>query len=199
MPYLGDAEHSMLGALTLSFLGVAELGAAVTSWTSTGTVLTSGAAHGFVNKDLVMCNSVTGGAEGGGNNGLIANRVYWVKENSSTKIELFPIYALTGSAESFNTAVTEASFSKIIEASGGTYARVAVTMETAANRKRKSKAAEEPEIKVKAGQVVDFVLFCSAATEAKTIQAVAKVTKETFAGEGIYKVKEATADQTAAA
>lgn len=194
MGVLGDAEHTMLGSVTLSHVGVAALGTPSTGYTCAAEgVKLKNAGHTFIDKDLVYLNSVAGGSL------LKAKRAYWVKKVSGTEVELFPKYDLTGTAEKVGTEVTDASLSKIEEASGGApaYARIACTYATAANRKRLD--STEHEVNVKAGQVVDLILGCGAETGIDKINMIAEVTKETFVGQGVYKVKEGQFDLLAAA
>lgn len=199
MPYTGEFENAALTAMakkeapTLqpTHVGAFKAATAVTSWTGSGNIFTH-TAHGFVDKDLLVLNSFTGGTA------LVAKRLYYAKKVGVNEIELFDIYALTGTAVSA-ASVTEASFSKLEEATGGSpaYARVAVTWNAAAERKTKSVA--EYEVNMAAAQVVDFVGYFSAASGAGTTLATAEITKETFSSQGVLKVKEGVLDLTAAA
>jgi hypothetical protein len=199
MPYTGDAENAMLTAfakkeaptVSPTFVGAFKALTAITGWTGATTILTH-AAHGLVDKDLVVLNSFTGGT------GLVAKRWYYAKKVGVNEIELYDVYALTGTAVSM-VSVTEASISKLEEATGGSpaYARVACVYAAAANRKTVD--ATEHEVNMAAGQVVDFVGYFSAVSGAGTTLAGAEVTKETFASQGILKVKEGLLDLAAAA
>jgi hypothetical protein len=199
MPYTGDAENAMLTAFVKkevptiqpSFVGAFKAAAAV-SFTAATTVLTK-AAHGYSSKDLVELKAATIGASA-----LVVGRMYYVKETATSTIELFDIYALTGTAITVEGA-TGVELVKLEEATGGApaYARVASTWNAAAERKTKS--AAEYEVNMAAAQVVDYVAYFSAASGAGTTLAVAKITKETFAAQGILKVKEGALDLAAAA
>lgn len=202
MPYTGDTENAMLTAIVKkeaptgwqpSFVGIASGGAPV-SFTAATTVLTK-AAHGFASKDLVELRAATVGASA-----LVVGRLYYVKEVSAEKLELFDIYALTGTAITVEGA-SAVELVKIIEATGGApaYARVASAWNAAAERLSKSSA--EYEINAASGQAVEYVLYFTGGTAgtAGQVVAAAKVTKETFGAQGIYKVKEGTLDLKAAA
>jgi hypothetical protein len=170
-------------ATTAGWVGLLTLGTAVTGFTGATTKLT--ASHSFVDKDVVVLNSVTGGT------GLIAERIYYVKKVSATELELFPIAALTGTAESC-VGVTAASLSKLTELSGGSYKRLASAFGTAANGVSDDATAHK--IAVPAAGVVDFIGYFDQEASGGTLWAVAKVTKETFAGAGTYEVTDSKLD-----
>jgi len=200
MPYTGDFENAALTAMVKkeapsgwqpSFVGLAKQAAAVT-FTAATTVLTK-AAHGYAEKDLVELKAATVGASE-----LVVGRLYYVKVVSTEKIELFDVYALTGTAVTVEGA-TAVELTKIEEATGATYARVASAWAAAANRRSKSSAAYE--VKADAGQVVDYVVYFTAGTAgtAGQVACLSKVTKETFASAGVFKVEEGVLDLRAAA
>lgn len=201
MPYTGDAENAMLTAWAKkevptgwqpAFVGLGKQAAAVTGWTTATTVLTK-AAHGYAEKDLVELKAATVSSSE-----LVVGRLYYVKVVSAEKIELFDIYAATGTAITVAGA-TAVELCKIEEATGATYARVAAAWNAAANRLTKSAAAYE--VKADTGQVVDYIMYFTAGTAgtAGQVTSLSKVTKETFAAAGIYKVEEGTHDLKAAA
>jgi hypothetical protein len=192
MPYTGEAKNAMLAALATGspkagWVGLFVAEPALTGWTGTGSILTR-AGHGLVDKDLVVLNTVTGGA------GLVAERLYYVHKVSTSEIELFAVYALTAPAEAFTTNVTEASISKLVEASGGSpaYKRVAAAFGAAAKGVVEDKT--ERELNCASGQAVDYIGYFSAETGAGTCLSVAKVTHESFASQGLYKVREGSLD-----
>jgi hypothetical protein len=199
MPYTGEFENAALTAMAkkeapsvgVTHVGAGKYATAITTWTGAGNILTH-TAHGLVDKDFVVLNSFTGGTA------LVAKRLYYVKKVGVNEIELFNVYALTGTAVSA-ASVTEASISKIEEATGGSpaYARIAVTF--AAGADRKTIDSTEREVNMAAGQVVDCNMYFSAVSGAGTTLATADITKETFAAQGILKVKEGVLDLVAAA
>jgi hypothetical protein len=199
MPYTGEFENAALTAMLKSekptpqpvAVGLAK-GATAVSFTAATIVLTK-AGHGYTSKDVVELKAATVGASA-----LVVGRIYYAKVIGANEIELFDIYALTGTAITVEGA-TGVELVKIEEDAGATYVRVAVTWNAAAERKAKS--AAEYSIKTDAGRVVDYILYFTTTESNKAGQllAVAKVTKETFGAAGEYKVKEGVLDLAAAA
>jgi hypothetical protein len=188
MPYLGEAKNFMLEKLAekIKAVGALEVTATnVVTWTGATKVLKSSGAHGLTTGQLVVLTALGGGT------GLVVERPYYVKEVSSTEIELSQTSSFV--AEEWTAAVTSATFVKLAEIAE---TRAAVTM--AAPVKAVSEDATPVTIAASGACSYEYIGFYSAAS-AGTLYAVAKVTKETLAAAGSIEVKRSTLDLLAAA
>lgn len=190
MPYLGEARNFMLEKLAEKVKAVGALEATATNvvtWANSGTkILKSNVAHGLTTGQLVVLTAI-----GGTQTALVAERPYYVKEVSSTEIELSQTSSFV--AEEWTGTITSATFVKLAEIAE---TRAAVTM--AAPVKSLSEDATPVTIAATGACSYEYIGFYSALTVG-TLYAVAKVTKETLAAAGSIEVKRSALDLLAVA
>jgi hypothetical protein len=171
--------------LPITHVGLGTKGAnkSITSVASTD-VFTS-TAHGLSVNDVVVLSGLTGGT------GLVAGRIYFVA--TVPDANTFTLSTTVGGSSVDHTSnVTAGTLNKITEISGGSYARVAIAFNNAADGSMDD-STNGAVVNVPAAGVVDYVLFFSASTSG-TLLAVDDVTQEVYGSAGTYTVTDADLD-----
>jgi hypothetical protein len=155
--------------------------------------------HGLANGDLVILTELTGGAglfAGDVGNANEAARPYFVVGALTNSFQLSETSG--GSAVNFTTDVTALTVTELVEISGGApaYARKAIAFSAAAGGTMDD-STNGAVFDVPSGATVDYVGYYSAVT-AGTLNAVDKVTSETFGAQGTYTLTDADLDLLAA-
>jgi hypothetical protein len=194
-----DALRGTNPTAPITHVGLLDAGAdltAVTAVTSTDTFTKT--AHGLANGQLVVLTAMSGGtgviAGNAGNANGLAEPLYVVNQAANT----FQLSRKSGgTVVDIGTDITAVTVTPLNEISGGSpaYARKAIAF-SAASYGTMDDSTNGAVVDVPAGATVDYVAFYSAVT-AGTLQAIAKVTAESFASQGTYTVTDADLDLNA--
>lgn len=196
MPYTGEAKNIMLDAIargtapasSAGFVGLLgqDAGKAITAVGATG-VFTS-AAHGYANGDLVVLSGLAGGS------GFTVGRLYRV---TNVTTNTFTVAMTTGGATVLGgTDITAGTVARLVELSGGTYARIGTAFAAAVGGINDDSTSHV--VNVPAGATVAWVGYWSALTVG-TLLAASDVTDEAYASAGTYTVTDAKLDLLAVA
>lgn len=181
MPDLGELKNKMLTKAVeeSDHLGALEVTATnVVTWTaSAGGILTSSGAHGLTTGQLVVPTAI-----GGSQVGLVAERPYYVKEVSSTQIEL----SMTSSfvKEEWTGSISSATFVKLAEISE---TRAAGTLSAAA--KGAAKDVTVRTIAALGACTYEYIGWWHGST-AGVLLSIGKCTKEILASASSIEIKE---------
>jgi hypothetical protein len=147
-------------------------------------------AHGYSSGDLVVLSALTGGT------GFVAGRLYFVSATNlaTNTFSLTPIPG--GSIVTGGTDITAGTVGRLVEISGGTYARIATSFAASVNGGDDDSTSHV--INVPAGITVAWVGYWTALTAGNLVSA-GSVTPEVFAGAGTYTVTDAKIDLNALA
>lgn len=200
MPYTVDGKNLMLNALRgtnpaapITFAGLLRAGTALTAVTALDSTDTfTKTAHGLANGTLVVLTDKTGGsavvAGDTGNANGVAEPFFVIGQTANTfQLSRVP----SGSAANLGSDITSVTVTPLLELSGGSpaYARKAIAFNAAVDGSMDD-STNGAVFDVPASVSVDYVGFYSAST-AGTLQAVDRVTSESFAGQGTYTVTDA--------
>jgi hypothetical protein len=170
---------------------------AVTGVTSTDTFTKT--THGLVNGDLVILTAMSGGsglrAGNAGNGDENAEPLFVIGSTTNTfQLSRTP----GGAAADLGTDVTAVTVTKLVELTGGSpaYARKAIAYNNPVDGSMDD-STNGAVFDVPAGATVDYVGYFSAVT-AGTLDAIDKVTPETFGGQGTYTLTDSDLDLLAA-
>jgi hypothetical protein len=159
-----------------------------TAVASTG-IFTS-TAHGYSANDCVILSALTGGS------GFVAGRLYFVSATNlaTNTFSLTPVVG--GSIVTGGTDISAGTVGRIVEISGGSYARVATAFAASVNGGDDDSTSHV--INVPGGVTVSYVSYWSASS-AGNLMSAGSVTPEAFAGAGTYTVTDAKIDLNALA
>lgn len=159
-----------------------------TGWKSTSEEILEKAAHGLVTGDIVTLSEKSGGSA------VVEERIYFVKELSSSTISLSPLVAGTPLIK-FGSAITAVKVTKwkeVKEESG--YARIACKLEGPSNGSMEDATAHR--FKVPAGTIAG--ISHHSASTAGVLMDIEPVTPAVFAEPGEYEATKSTVDFNAA-
>lgn len=198
MPFTAAAKNIMLDAiargtapaLNAGFVGAlsADAGKSVTAVGSTG-IFTS-TAHGYSAGDLVVLSALTGGS------GFVAGRLYFVSATNLAANTFSVTPTAGGAIVTGGTDISAGTSTRLIELSGGTYARVATSFGAATAGGNDD--ATTHTINIPAGATAAWIGYWSTSS-AGTLLAANDVTDEVFAAAGTYNVTDSKFDLNAVA
>lgn len=204
--YTANGKNLMLNALRgtnpaapITHAGLMQAQTPITAVTGTASSDTfSKTAHGLANGDLVVLTEMSGGAGiragNAGNGDENAEPLFVIGQTANTfQLSRTP----GGSAVDFTSDITAVTVTKLVEISGGSpaYARKAIAYSAPVDGSMDD-STNGAVFDVPAGAVVGYVSYHSAAT-AGTLQAIDKVTAETFGGQGTYTLTDSDLDLNA--
>jgi hypothetical protein len=141
-------------------------------------------AHGYANGDLLILTAVTGGA------GLTVGDAFYVIGSTANTFQLARVSG--GTAVDFTTDITAGSVRRLVEWSGGSYARVAVAWSAAAAVSESiTDSTNGAVIQAPSGVTADYEAGFSALT-AGTLLALDTGTGDSFASAGTYTITDVT-------
>lgn len=180
MPYTMLARNQMLTHLDtlVSHLGLLDADPGLTGLTSDGTTFTK-TAHGYANGNLIVLSALTGGSA------LVVGRPYFVITSAANTFQVAHVPA--GTAVAHGSNVTAGTSTRLVELSGGTYARVAITYAAPADGVMDD-STNGVDINVPAGATVDYVGYYSALTAGDLHAITAQTPEGPYGSAGIYRV-----------
>lgn len=200
MPATAIAKNAMLAALDTAISHVGALtrqaGKAVTGVTSTDTFTST--AHGYANGDLVIFAATTGGSgikAGTANDADGAADPFFVIGQTANTFQVSRTPG--GSAVDLGSDMTAGTVHRLVEVSGGApaYARKAIAFNAPVDGTMDD-STNGAVLDIPAGGQVDYVSHHSAVT-AGDLEAIRRVTQETYGSQGTYTVTDSDFDLNA--
>jgi hypothetical protein len=184
MPFSTLGKNALLASHGVDRAGLATAQAtkAITGVTSTDII--SAAAHGYAAGDLVIFEGITGGsnikAGDAGNANELAD-AYFVSATNLAAGTFSVTRTPGGAVEDLGSDITAGNVRRIVELSGGTYARVVIAYAAAASG-QVDDTTNGVLINVPASATVDYVLYWNNASG--ELRAFDKVTQEVYSASG---------------